>query len=99
MTVTSSLRPIDVRQHAHSDVCHLVIYDTTASGLRAARYFSAVIGSPSTLGRLTSTPAKLVASSTQLRGAGRPHRFAFMSTRSVALHDVLKAVERQSMDC
>src|SRR5262249_55944481 len=49
-------------------------YDATASGLRPARYFSAVIGSPSTGGRLTSTPAKLVASSTQLRGAGRPHR-------------------------
>jgi hypothetical protein len=45
--------------------------------MRAARYFSAVIGSPSTGGRLISTPAKLVASSTQVRGAGNPHRFEF----------------------
>src|SRR5262245_36812394 len=42
-------------------------YLATASGARPARYFSAVSGWPSTGGRLTSTPAKLVASSTQLR--------------------------------
>jgi hypothetical protein len=45
--------------------------------VRAARYFSAVIGSPSTGGRLISTPEKFVASSTQVRGAGSPHRFEF----------------------